>query len=446
MLGKVFKAYDIRGVYGDLLTDTMAWQIGYGTAKYLLLDAENDGETSPMMRNIVVGRDMRLSSPALVERLNAGMNSYGADVIDVGLVDTPFIYFAVNYLDCAGGVMVTASHNPPQYNGFKIAKRKAKPVGEVSGLADIRKHAAMIDRSVNQHGPTRVEQRDLWDAYVAHVRSFLDLAGRLEDQDRRRRVQRHGRHDGAQGLRRARRRDRRAHHRRAQLRELEGRVRARAQPARRPPMSASCATRCIEHKADCGHLLRRRRRPLRGGRREGRDRRLRPAHGVRWRAHAPGQEPRRAIVYDLRSTKALLEEINAAGGDARALARRARLHEAGPGRGTAAASAANCPGTSTSATTSTPTAARSRWRLVLVSRGRGGQDALRAHRPASPATPSPARSTSRSRTRTRHWPRSRRRSRRGRHRRARRRDHGLLRDRRAGGATSARATPSRCCG
>lgn len=177
MLGRVFKAYDIRGTYPDLLNDQMAWQIGWGAARFLFTEAESLGQNSPMMRNIVVGRDMRQSSPALVERLIDGIQAYGGDVIDVGLVDTPFVYFAVNHLGCAGGIMVTASHNPPQYNGFKISKSQAKPVGETTGLADVRKYAATADKGVSERRG-RAEKRDLWDAYRRHVLSFLDLGGR----------------------------------------------------------------------------------------------------------------------------------------------------------------------------------------------------------------------------------------------------------------------------
>src|SRR6185369_5400939 len=124
MLGKVFKAYDIRGTYPDPLDEKMAWQIGYGVSKYLVHDAQAAGDNSPMMRNIVVGRDMRKSSPGLAKSLIQGINDQGGNVIDVGLVDTSFIYFAVNHLDCAGGVMTTASHNPPNWNGFKVCKRR----------------------------------------------------------------------------------------------------------------------------------------------------------------------------------------------------------------------------------------------------------------------------------------------------------------------------------
>src|SRR5262245_8868346 len=176
MLGRIFKAYDIRGTYPDLLNDAMAWQIGYGASKFLIADAAAAGETTPMMKNIVVGRDMRQSSPSLTKQLMQGINDQGGDVIDIGLCDTSMIYFAINHLDCAGGVMVTASHNPPNYNGFKISKRKAKPVGEATGLAEIRKHAAMVDKATLSKQGGRLEQRDLWPAYARHVRSFLDLS------------------------------------------------------------------------------------------------------------------------------------------------------------------------------------------------------------------------------------------------------------------------------
>ncbi len=177
MLGKVFKAYDIRGTVPDPLNDKMAKQIGYGCAKFLLEDAAAAGERSPMMRNIVVGRDMRKSSPSLTNALHAGINAHGADVLDVGLVDTPFIYFAINHLDCAGGVMTTASHNPPNYNGFKVSGRKARPIGEETGLAEVRKWAAMVEAvPVKDRG--RVEKRDLWEPYIEHVRSFLSTGGR----------------------------------------------------------------------------------------------------------------------------------------------------------------------------------------------------------------------------------------------------------------------------
>src|SRR5882762_6521426 len=91
MLGRVFKAYDIRGTYPDLLNEMMAWQIGYGASKYLIADAAHAGETTPMMKNIVVGRDMRTSSPSLTKQLIQGINDQGGNVIDIGMCDTSMI-------------------------------------------------------------------------------------------------------------------------------------------------------------------------------------------------------------------------------------------------------------------------------------------------------------------------------------------------------------------
>lgn len=178
MLGKVFKAYDIRATYPDPLNENLAWQIGFGCGKFLLLDAAAAGETTPMMKNVVVGHDMRKHSPPLRDALCKGINDAGANVIDIGLCDTPMVYFAINHVDCAGGVQVTASHNPPQYNGFKVSKRHAKPVGETTGLADIRKHAAMVDQSQRGKGHGRIEKRDLWDAYREHVLAFCKTGGK----------------------------------------------------------------------------------------------------------------------------------------------------------------------------------------------------------------------------------------------------------------------------
>ncbi|MCA9306039.1 MAG: phosphomannomutase/phosphoglucomutase [Phycisphaerales bacterium] len=178
MLGKVFKAYDIRGTYPDPLDEKVAWKVGYGAATLLLEESRAAGDNSPMGKTICVGHDMRKSSPSLRDELCRGLLDGGASVIDVGLVDTPFVYFAINHLGCAGGVQVTASHNPPQYNGFKISRRKAKPVGEATGLAKIREIAATSDPRIRGQGKGATEKRDLWNEYRAHVMKFVDTAGK----------------------------------------------------------------------------------------------------------------------------------------------------------------------------------------------------------------------------------------------------------------------------
>jgi phosphomannomutase len=174
MLAKVFKAYDVRATYPKPLNERIAWQVGYATAQFLLKSAADEGFVDPMSRAICVGRDMRQSSPSLSEQLRQGMRDAGATVIDLGLVDTPFVYFAINHLGCAGGVQVTASHNPSNYNGFKISKRLAKPVGQSTGLAEIQHLAALVESEKIEPKHGLADARDLWDAYRTHLRSFVD--------------------------------------------------------------------------------------------------------------------------------------------------------------------------------------------------------------------------------------------------------------------------------
>jgi phosphomannomutase len=174
MLGKVFKAYDVRATYPKPLNEKLAWHIGYAAGQYLTGEAAEKGYDDPMMRHIVVGRDMRKSSPALADALKQGIRDFGAHVVDVGRVDTPFVTFAINHLGCCGGVQVTASHNPANYNGFKISQIKAKPVGMSSGLDEIRRFAALVDRDKTTPRNGREEARDLWDAYREHVLQSID--------------------------------------------------------------------------------------------------------------------------------------------------------------------------------------------------------------------------------------------------------------------------------
>jgi phosphomannomutase len=125
-MGKIYKAYDIRGIYPDQLDEEIIFKIGRAYAD--LLRKENDKLT------ILVGRDMRISSPKLTEYLIKGLIEQGVDVIDIGLSSTPTLYFGVSYLSTDGGMQVSASHNPKEYNGVKIVRKKAFPVGYDSGI------------------------------------------------------------------------------------------------------------------------------------------------------------------------------------------------------------------------------------------------------------------------------------------------------------------------
>ncbi len=173
MDAKIFKAYDIRGLYGDQLDEDAAWKIGHATAQFLrsLLRGYERGQANA--QSVVVGRDMRSHSPSLAKSLIEGMRATDTNVIDIGMIDTPQIYFAVNYLGTCGGVQVTASHNGPEYNGFKISGLGAKPVGADTGLKEI-KHIATALLHTKATGEGSVEHYDMVKEYKKHVLKFLD--------------------------------------------------------------------------------------------------------------------------------------------------------------------------------------------------------------------------------------------------------------------------------
>jgi phosphomannomutase len=160
---RVFKAYDVRGIYPDELDEAGAEAIGRAYVE----------QFEP--RRIAVGRDMRLSSPAMQEALMRGAAAAGANVLDLGLVGTEMLYFAVGSLGLEGGVMVTASHNPKEYTGMKLVRRGALPVGGESGLLDVRDRAlAGTDPDASE--PGTIELHDIWPAYVDRVLSFVDVS------------------------------------------------------------------------------------------------------------------------------------------------------------------------------------------------------------------------------------------------------------------------------
>jgi phosphomannomutase len=160
-LGRIFKAYDVRGVVPDELDVDTARRIGGAFASWS--GAER----------ILIGRDCRLSSPELAAAVAEGATGGGADVTDIGLASTDLLYFASGSLDIPG-VMLTASHNPPGYNGMKFCLAGARPVGQDTGLADIRR-LAEGEAPPPAASPRSVKRRDLLDAYVDHVLSFVDV-------------------------------------------------------------------------------------------------------------------------------------------------------------------------------------------------------------------------------------------------------------------------------
>src|SRR5499426_1272005 len=122
----IFKAYDVRGTYPDQINEEGARAIGAGFIAYLKAS------------RVAVGRDMRLSSPALAAAFIDGVTSQGADVVDYGMMPTDMLYYAVAADGLEGGVQITASHNPKQYNGMKMVRREAFPLSGDEGINNIR--------------------------------------------------------------------------------------------------------------------------------------------------------------------------------------------------------------------------------------------------------------------------------------------------------------------
>ncbi len=162
---KVFKAYDVRGLHPSELDEEGAYAIGRAYVE----------QFEP--RSIAVGRDTRISSPTMAAALIEGAAEAGADVLDLGLVGTEMVYFAVDELDLDGGICVTASHNPKEYTGMKIVRGGALPVGGESGLFDVRDRALQIASAERKVVAARGEVRreDIWAGFVEKVLSFIDV-------------------------------------------------------------------------------------------------------------------------------------------------------------------------------------------------------------------------------------------------------------------------------
>ena len=156
----VFKAYDVRGIYPTEIDEKGAYAIGRAYVE----------EFGP--KRIAVGHDMRVSGPQMVAALTEGATDGGADVVDIGLIGTEMLYFAVDSLELDGGITCTASHNPKEYTGFKIVRAGALPVGGDSGLTEVRDRALKGFGEVVRKG--RVEKKDVWPAFLERVLSFID--------------------------------------------------------------------------------------------------------------------------------------------------------------------------------------------------------------------------------------------------------------------------------
>lgn len=156
-----FKAYDIRGKLGEELNEDIAYRIGRAFAQHL----------TP--KKVVVGGDVRLTSEALTKALADGLTDAGCDVVDLGLAGTEHIYFATSHLECDGGICVTASHNPIDYNGMKLVRADSKPISGDTGLRDIQHLAEQNDfAAVSEKGS--ITPHDISNAYTQHLMNYLN--------------------------------------------------------------------------------------------------------------------------------------------------------------------------------------------------------------------------------------------------------------------------------
>lgn len=162
----IFKAYDVRGTYPDQIDEEITERIG--RAFRAVLDPR-EVERNP---TVIVSRDMRASSEPLSEALIAGLRDSGLNVHSIGLATTPTNYFAVGHLKAAGGVQVTASHNPARYNGLKFSRHEARPVSGDEGIPALEKHA-LADDSPRAAAPGAMSEGSVFEAYGRHVLSFL---------------------------------------------------------------------------------------------------------------------------------------------------------------------------------------------------------------------------------------------------------------------------------
>lgn len=159
---RCFKAYDVRGRVPEELNDEIAYRIGRAYAAFIEPE------------RVAVGRDIRLSSTALAASLTRGLTDAGVDVVDIGVGGTEMVYFATFSHGLDGGIMITASHNPPDYNGIKMVRAESRPISADTGLDDIRRLAER-NRFDASRATGRVQHVDIVPEYVAHLLSYVDV-------------------------------------------------------------------------------------------------------------------------------------------------------------------------------------------------------------------------------------------------------------------------------
>ncbi len=165
----IFKAYDIRGIYPNQIDEDVAYKMGKGFAAFIT-------SKNPEAKKIVAGSDMRLSSPVLKKKLIKGILDSGLDVIDAGLVSTPTFYFAVAFYGYDGGVQVSASHNPKEYNGFKLVRENSIPISKDTGIMEIKNVILNNKFIASKKRGTVIEKKGILEDMLAEQLSDIDIS------------------------------------------------------------------------------------------------------------------------------------------------------------------------------------------------------------------------------------------------------------------------------
>jgi hypothetical protein len=167
---EIFKAYDVRGIYPDQIDEDVAYQVARAFARVL---ADGAGREATAGLSVAVGRDMRLSSPALAKAFREGLSREGCEVLDIGMVGTEMLYYAVGSRGLDGGACVTASHNPKQWAGFKLVREGAVALSGDRGIQDVRRLIEGEDLS-GRSGEDAAQEEDIYEQFQHHVLGFIE--------------------------------------------------------------------------------------------------------------------------------------------------------------------------------------------------------------------------------------------------------------------------------
>ena len=160
-----FKAYDIRGKYPEEVNEEMAYRIGRTFVE--LFGA----------KKVAVGNDIRLSGKDIKNALIFGLTEMGCDVVDIGMCGTEQIYFATAHLELDGGIMITASHNPKEYNGMKLVRQESRPISSDTGLKDIEERVINgVFEKVQDKPIGKIQNIDILDDYIKHLLTYVDVS------------------------------------------------------------------------------------------------------------------------------------------------------------------------------------------------------------------------------------------------------------------------------